>query len=234
MSDAGFVLTTNALLVEDKADDQLAMKVLLELMGLVVYCSSTRQDALAVFALREYCIVVMHLGHSRSESMQLCRSIRAESNVPIIMLTHRNEQVDEQMMMDAGADDYAAKPIVERIFTARVTQQLKRGESQRLPRTNLLTWGSLEMDLTQHLFSVDHKEVSLTNAEYQFLQLLMANPKQIFSREQIIDSIGSFRGLNSDHLVDTHASRIRKKIRDANGPEVISVIRSVGFRLASS
>ena len=135
-------------------------------------------------------------------------------------------------MLSAGADDYVTKPIVERILTSRVTQQIKRGQTQRAPRANILAWGPLELDLSQHSFTISGKVVMLTNSEYQFLQLLMANPQRIFSREQILQAIGAFRGLKSDHLVDSHASRLRKKIREAGGPELISVVRSVGFRLA--
>ena len=223
----------NALLIEDDAEDRLHIRLQLELLGLVVYDAATRLEAQELFPLRDYSIVLIHLGHSQLESMQLCRSIRAESTVPIIMLTKRDEAVDEEMVLAAGADDYVTKPIVERILTARVTQQMKRGETQRAPRANILTWGPLEMDLSQHRFKVGDKEVMLTNAEYQFLQLLLANPERIFSREQILETIGAFRGYKSDHLVDSHASRLRKKIREAGGPNVISVVRSVGFRLAA-
>jgi DNA-binding response OmpR family regulator len=223
----------NALLIEDDAEDRLNIRLQLETLGLVVYDAATKQEAQELFPLRDYSIVLIHLGHSQLESMQLCRSIRAESTVPIVMLTQRDEVIDEEMALAAGADDYVTKPIVERILTSRVTQQMKRGETQRAPRANILTWGPLEMDLSQHSFKVGGKSVMLTNAEYQFLQLLLANPERIFSREQILQTIGSFRGYKSDHLVDSHASRLRKKIRDAGGPNVISVVRSVGFRLAA-
>lgn len=223
----------NALLIEDDAQDRLDIRLQLELLGLVVYDAVTKQEAEELFPLRDYSIVLIHLGHSQLESMQLCRSIRAASTVPIIMLTQRDEVVDEEMALSAGADDYVTKPVVGRILTSRVTQQLKRGETQRAPRANILTWGPLEMDLSQHSFKVSGKSVMLTNAEYQFLQLLLANPERIFSREQILQTIGSFRGYKSDHLVDSHASRLRKKIRDAGGPNVISIVRSVGFRLAA-
>lgn len=224
----------NALLVEDDSEDRLQVRLQLELMGFVVYDTPSKQEAQELFEQRDYSIVLIHLGHAPLESMQLCRSIRAESTVPIIMLTQRDEVVDEEMVLAAGADDYVTKPILNRILTSRVTQQIKRGQTQRAPRANILTWGPLEMDLSQHSFSISGKEVMLTNTEYQFLQLLMANPQRIFSREQVLQAIGAFRGVNSDHLVDSHASRLRKKIRDAGGPEVIAVVRSVGFRLASN
>jgi DNA-binding response OmpR family regulator len=222
----------NALLVEDDPNDRLQVRLQLELMGFVVYDSPSKLEAQELFGQRDYSIVLIHLGHSPLESMQLCRSIRAESTVPIIMLTQRDEIVDEEMVLSAGADDYVTKPIVDRILTSRITQQVKRGQTQRAPRANILTWGPLELDLSQHSFTIAGKVVMLTNTEYQFLQLLMANPQRIFSREQILSAIGAFRGLKSDHLVDSHASRLRKKIREAGGPELISVVRSVGFRLA--
>jgi two-component system catabolic regulation response regulator CreB len=80
---------------------------------------------------------------------------------------------------------------------------------------------------------IGNNAVNLTNMEFQFLQLLMENPQRVFSRNQILDAIGVMKGIGTDHVVDSHASRIRAKIREHGGPEVIAVIRSVGFRLAN-
>jgi two-component system response regulator VanR len=222
----------NALLIEDDGDDRLTVRLLLEVMGFTVYETPSAIEARELFALRDYSLAVIHIGHAPLVSLELCRWVRAESTVPILMLTKRGEVVDEEMVMNAGADDYVSKPIDEKIFTSRVLQQLKRGQSQRAPRATIISWRNLEMDLTEHSFKVGGKIVDLTNTEYQFLQLLMENPNRVFSREQILDTIGSLRGSSSDQVVDSHASRIRKKIRENGGPEVISVIRSVGFRLA--
>ena len=224
----------NALLVEDDAEDRLALRLQLELLGFVVYDTPSSTEADELFRQRDYSIVLIHLGHAQLDSLKVCRSIRAASTVPIIMLTSRDEVIDEEMVLSAGADDYITKPVVDRILSSRVIQQVKRGQSQRAPRANVLTWGPLSMDLSQHKFMISDKEVMLTNTEFQFLQLLMANPNRIFSREQILQAVGSFRGVNSDHIVDTHASRIRKKIRENGGPEVITIVRSVGFRLSAT
>lgn len=223
----------NVLLVEDNGEDRLAIRLQLEVMGFVVYDTPSINEARELFEQRDYSLVLIHVGHAQLESLSFCRAIRADSTVPIVMLTDRDEIVDEEMVLSAGADDYVTKPITPRILTSRVTQQIKRGETQRAPRANILTWGELEMDLSQHRFKVGGKEVMLTNTEYQFLQLLMANPKRVFTRAQIVDSIAAFRGGASDHVVDNHASRLRKKIRDVGGPDVIEVVRSVGFRLAA-
>jgi len=222
----------NALLLEDEPKDRLATRLHLELMGFIVYDTPSPIEAKEIFAQHDFSIVLLHLGFSQLSSLEVCRWIRSASTVPILMFTSRGELVDEQMVMSAGADDYITKPIESKILTSRITQQLKRGQSQRAPRANILNWGTLEMDLSQHSFKVDDKIINLTNMEYQFLQLLMENPQRVFSRNQILEAIGVMKGIGTDHIVDSHASRLRTKIRENGGPAVIAVIRSVGFRLA--
>jgi two-component system phosphate regulon response regulator PhoB len=223
----------NALLLEDDANDRLETRLHLELMGFIVYDTPSPTEAKEIFGEHDFSLVLIHLGHSQLVSLEICRWIKSTSTVPILMFTDREEIIDEQMAMGAGADDYVTKPIEGKILTSRITQQLKRGQSQRAPRANILKWGDLHMDLSQHSFRIGDNVVNLTNMEYQFLQLLMENPERVFSRSQILDAIGVMKGIGTDHVVDSHASRIRAKIRENGGPEVISVIRSVGFRLVN-
>jgi DNA-binding response OmpR family regulator len=224
----------NVLLLEDEGEDRLGVRLHLELMGFVVYDTPSPLEAKEIFEQHDYSLVIIHLKHAPLQSLEVCRWIRAASTVPILMFTRRDEIVDEAMVMGAGADDYVSKPIESKILTSRITQQLKRGQSQRAPRANILIWGNLQMDLSQHSFKIGESEVQLTNTEYQFLQLLMENPQRVFSRNQILDAIGVMKGLGTDHLIDAHASRLRLKIREHGGPEVIAVVRSVGFRLADA
>lgn len=222
------------LLLEDINEDRLTIRLHLELMGFVVYDTPSALEAKEIFTQHDYSLVILHLTHEPLRSLELCRWIRAASTVPIVMLTNREELVDESMVMAAGADDYITKPIESKILSSRITQQINRGQTQRSPRANILTWGPLEMDLSQHSFLVGNKEVGLTNIEFQFMQLLLENPQRIFSRQQVIEAIGILKGVGSSHVVDTHASRIRTKIKKNGGPEVIDVVRSVGYRLASA
>jgi DNA-binding response OmpR family regulator len=211
------------LLLEDNPDDRLSVRLHLEVMGFVVYDTPSPIEATEMFGEHDMSLVILHLTYLP----------RAASIVPILMLTSRNEVVDENMCLDAGADDYVSKPIDSKVLTSRITQQMHRGDSQRAIKANILTWGPLEMDLNQHRFSVSGKRLALTNTEFQFLQLLMEDPQRIFSRNQILEAVGIMKGIGSNHIVDTHASRLRSKIRKSGGPEVITVIRSVGFRLAN-
>jgi DNA-binding response OmpR family regulator len=148
------------------------------------------------------------------------------------MITKRGEVVDEELALNAGADDYVTKPIEQRILTSRVTQQLKRGESQRAPRQTILMWENLTLDLAEHLFKIGDKEILLTNSEYRFLQLLMENPERVFSKEQVLQAVLALRETSSVS-VETYAGQLRTKIKRNGGPDVIDVVRSVGFRLAS-
>lgn len=224
----------NVLLVEDEESDRLAVRSQLEVMGLKVTDTASPIEAKEFFDKKEISLIIIHLKALPQRALELCRLLRAESTVPILMLTNRSEVIDDVMVMSAGADDYVSKPINNKILVARVNQQIARGQSQRAPRANVLSWGPLRMDLSAHQFSINHVELHLTNTEYHFLQLLMENPQHIFSRNQILEAIGVMKGVGSNQLVDTHASRLRKKIREGGGPEVISVIRSVGFRLSDA
>ncbi len=224
----------NVLLAEDDPKDRLETRLHLELMGFIVYDTPTGREAKEIFEQRDFSLVLIHFSINPLQSLELCRWIRANSNVPIIMLTKRGELVDEQMVIAAGADDYVSKPLDSKILSSRIVQQMRRGKGQRSPRANILTWGTMKMDLSNHEFTVADKELHLTNTEFQFLQLLMENPQRIFTRNQILEAIGVMKGVGSNQLVDTHASRLRKKIRENGGPEVINVIRSVGFRLVDS
>ena len=224
----------NVLLLEDEEADRLAVRLQLEVMGLVVYDTASPIEAKEIFLQRDFSLVIIHVSSLPLRGLELCRWIRAASTVPILMLTQRDEVIDEAMVMAAGADDYVSKPIDSKILTSRINQQISRGQSQRAPRANILIWGPLRMDLSAHQFTIDDAELHLTNTEYQFLQLLMENPHRIFTRGQILEAIGVMKGLGTNQLIDTHASRIRKKIRESGGPDVITVVRSVGFRLADA
>lgn len=222
----------NALLVEDDSSDRMSVKLHLEVMGFAVFDVSSAQESREIFPIRDYSIVLIHLGHAPLEALELSRQIRAQSTVPILALTQRGEVLDEELALGAGADDYVTKPIEQRILTSRVTQQMRRGESQRAPRKTILTWENLSIDLAEHLFKIGDKEILLTNSEYRFLQLLMENPQRVFPIEQVLIAVTSLREA-ANGSVESYAQQLRSKIKRNGGPDVIDVVRSVGFRLAS-
>ena len=140
--------------------------------------------------------------------------------------------IDEELALGAGADDYVTKPIEPRILASRVTQQFKRGESQRAPRKTLLTWENLSLDLAEHLFKIGEREILLTNSEFHLLQLLMENPQRVFSTEQVFEAVATLRKESTS--IETYVHHLRTKIKRNGGPDVIDVVKSVGFRLATT
>lgn len=210
----------------------MSVKLHLEVMGFAVFDVSSAQEAREIFPIRDYSMVLIHLGHAPLEALELSRQIRAQSTVPILALTQRGEVLDEELALGAGADDYVTKPIEQRILTSRVTQQMRRGESQRAPRKTILTWENLSIDLAEHLFKIGDKEILLTNSEYRFLQLLMENPQRVFPKEQVLIAVTSLREA-ANGSVESYAQQLRSKIKRNGGPDIIDVVRSVGFRLAS-
>jgi len=222
------------LVVDDNADVRLFVRASLELGGYAVIEAADGLTALKCFEEAKPVFVILDLSLGQPDGLEVCRQLRQKSNVPIIILTSRTDEIDEAMCLAAGADDYVTKPVSGRVLLLRVAAQLRRAAASHLnPEPKKLVWDSLELDLDAWEVRVNSKVISLTPIEFDLLRLLMESPRRVFTREQVAAAIGSnpYKGL--DHALDTHASRLRLKIRRAGGPEVIVAIRGVGYRLAS-
>lgn len=224
--------SSKVLLVEDSEVDRISFQHQLAIMGFTIHDTASPIEAVALFKQHDYVMVFIHIGSSPMKSLEICRWIRANSTVPILMLIHRDEVIDEIVCMTAGSDDYISMPFDLRILKNRISQQLKRSETQRAAQSNIFRWGPLKIDLIAHQFTFEDREIILTNTEFKLLRILIENPFRVFSREQILEAIGASKGAGSDHIIDTHASRLRRKIIENGGPNIINVVRSVGFRLA--
>jgi DNA-binding response OmpR family regulator len=223
----------SVLLLEDNSDDRTKVRKHLTAMGMSVYDTNSAALAKSMFNERNYILVIVHLSNDSLEFLDFFKWVREISTIPMLALTSRDEFIDENMALHAGADDYITKPIELKILTSRINQQIKRGKTELPMGENNLTWKTLSMDISQHTFRIGENLIPITHMEFQFLHLLMEKPDCVFSRKQILDAIGVPKGAGTDHVVDAHVSRIRAKVRAGGGPEVIEVIRSVGFRLAT-
>lgn len=221
-----------ALLVESKSDTRAQIISCLGSIGLSVSEATSIDEALELLTKTQYVVVLVDFGSSGSGSLQIANRIKGISTIPVVAILKHKEMVDEQVLMLAGFDDYVTKPISDRILISRVNQQLNRTVWVSAANQNLISWGELSMIPSSFLFTVSGVSVPLTNSEFQFLKLLLEQPERVFTKEQILTAIGSFDGLQSDHLINTYASKIRKKIREVGGPSVILAIKSIGFRLS--
>ena len=221
------------LVVDDNEDIRDFVRLVLEPEGYKITEAADGTSALDQIAKSEPDVIILDLSIGQPDGLDVCRSIRKSSMVPIIILTSHNDEVDEAMCLAMGADDFIAKPVGPRVLILRVATQIRHSRARQGALGRVLTAGALKLDLEARELRVVGTRVALTRIEFEFVQLLIREPKRVFTREQIIEAIGGSVDFSSDKLIDTHASRIRIKIREAGGPEALVAVRGVGFRLIS-
>lgn len=224
-------MTENILIVDDNADILSFLRAALESEGYFVIEAASGEEALRLVAKSMPDCIILDVGIGKPDGLEVCKRIRSNSQVPIIMLTARDEEIDEVMCLSAGADDYITKPVSPRILALRIANQLNRKKMSEPKQATILKAGGLTLDLIARELRVGETLVPLTRTEFEFLELLMQSPNRVYTREQLIEAIGASPDYSSDHLLDTHASRMRIKIKSAGGPRVIAAIRTVGYRL---
>jgi DNA-binding response OmpR family regulator len=222
------------LVVDDNEDIRFFVKSALMPEGFEVIEAANGTQALEIFRKQEPSVIILDLSIGQPDGFEVCREIRKVSTVPIIMLTSHVEEMDEAMCLAAGADDYITKPVSARILALRTTTQIRHRASQTKVQGAIITAGPLSLNTDTRDLMIDGKRIDLTRTEYDFLHLLISNPKRVFTREQISEAIGTSLEYSSDHLLDTHASRIRMKIREVTDVKVLHAVRGVGYRLISN
>lgn len=221
------------LIVDDNEDIRNFVRVALQAEGYKVIEAVDGKMALNLFSTTNPSVIILDVSMGKPDGLEVCRQIRKNSDVPVIMLTNRGDESDEAMCLAVGADDYISKPVTARILGLRVATQIRHRNRQTGKEQPTLSAGNLVMNLDGRELEVAGTPVSITRMEFDFLRLLMEQPKRVFTREQVVEAIGSSFEFSSDKLLDTHASRIRSKIRDAGGPNVPQAVRGVGYRLMS-
>lgn len=219
------------LIVDDQPDVRIFVKTCLEEQGFSVVEAENGLEALRLFKEANPALLILDLSIGQPDGFEVCREIRKRSSVPIIMLTSHDQELDEVMCLAAGADDYITKPVSAQILKLRVNTQLRHRSAGVEPLSTKIAIGGLGLDIDGREFTVEGIPVPLTRIEFDFLELLMTKPKHVHTREQVIEAIGGSVSFSSDGLIDTHASRIRAKIKSAGGPRAIHAVRGVGYRL---
>ena len=221
------------LIADDNEDIRDFVSAALREDGYEVAEAKNGKSAMEKFSELSPQVVILDVSMGQPDGLEVCREIRKTSDVPIIMLTNRGEESDEAMCLAVGADDFVTKPVTSRILRLRVATQIRHASRAGESASKILLAGSLSLNLEGRELVVVKQIVNLTRTEFDFIRLLMEQPKRVFTKEQIVDAIGSSYEFSSDKLLDTHASRIRAKIRDAGGPSVPQAVRGVGYRLMS-
>jgi DNA-binding response OmpR family regulator len=169
----------------------------------------------------------------RLDGLEVCRRVRRESIVPILMLTARSEEIDRVLGLEVGADDYLTKPFSVRELLARVRAilrrvELMRGDGTEADAAPVLAAGPLTIDLGQHAATVGGQPVDLTPKEFDLLALLLRNPGRAFSRDYLIEKVWGYDAAGSDRTIDTHVLRLRKKLGRVG--DRIETVWGIGYR----
>jgi two-component system response regulator MtrA len=177
-------------------------------------------------------IILLDLMLPGMSGIDVCREIRAESGVPIVMLTAKSDTVDVVLGLESGADDYVIKPFKPKELVARVRAQLRRNEDAP-PES--LTIGDLTIDVSGHSVSRGGDPIALTPLEFDLLLALARKPRQVFTREVLLEQVWGYRHAADTRLVNVHVQRLRSKIEtDPENPKIVLTVRGVGYKAGPS
>src|SRR5690348_8096280 len=222
------------LVVEDESDLSNLIRSHLEAEGHTIRQAFDGPGALALVAEQAPQLVILDWMLPGLDGLAVCRRLRQEHLMPILMLTARSEEIDRVLGLEVGADDYLVKPFGIRELMARVHALLRRVELFREAGNDapppVLTAGPLQIDLAQHTVSADGEGVDLTPKEFDLLALLVRNPGRAFARDYLLEKVWGYDYPGFDRTVDTHVLRLRKKLGDFG--DRIETVWGVGYRFA--
>ena len=221
------------LLVDDERSVQTLLTYPLRKDGYEVITASTGQEALDRFREGQFDLVVLDVMLPKLDGLEVCKRLRAESSVPIIMLTARDDELDKVLGLELGADDYITKPFSIREFRSRVRALLRRAataaESQQEEETIVVD--GLTIDLGRRDVTVHEKPVQLTYVEFELLRTLVAHPGRVYTREMLLQALWGGSDYREPRTIDVHVRHLREKLEpDPSQPEFILTVRGVGYR----
>jgi DNA-binding response OmpR family regulator len=221
------------LLVDDEDSIQTLLTFPLERDGYRVVQARDGEEALRRFGEDDVDLVVLDVMLPKLDGLEVCKRLRAQSSVPIIMLTARGEELDKVLGLELGADDYITKPFSIREFRSRVRALLRRAASPHVgkERVEIIERGELRIDLPRRTVQVRGEEIQLTFIEFEMLALLASSPGVVFSRRELLERLRGGADYREPRTIDVHVRHLREKIeRDPSEPELILTIRGAGYR----
>ncbi|MCK1389990.1 response regulator transcription factor [Bradyrhizobium sp. 1] len=222
------------LIVDDEGHIREVIRVALKKAGMDVIEARDGKEALARFAADRPDLIVLDIGMPEFDGLDVCREVRKSSDVPILFLSARDEEIDRILGLEIGGDDYVTKPFSPRELVARVNVILRRlsprnGEIKAGPAA--LAQGGLLIDPEQHVATFAGSPLKLTAIEFGILRAFLTRPNSVFNREQLMRAAYQLNIQVSDRTIDSHIRNIRAKLAAVNCENVIETIHGVGFKL---
>lgn len=226
----------SALIVDDDARLRRLLVDFLEQSNWQTYEAADGIDALEAARLHHPSIIILDLMMPRLDGMETCRRLRQVSQVPIIMLTARDDEVDKLLGLELGADDYLVKPFSMRELAARMKAILRRTQAfpafQKPEAPAILRFGALSLDTCRHTAAIDKSTLSLTPIEFSLLELFLRHPGQVFNRLQLLEATHGFAFEGYERTIDAHIRNLRRKL-EAAAParHYIQTVYGIGYKL---
>ncbi len=221
------------LVVDDEESLLTIISYALESAGFEVKTATDAEKGAELFDTFEPNLMILDVMLPGQSGLDLCRQVRQRSDVPIIMLSAKSEEVDKILGLELGADDYVTKPFSPRELVSRVRAQLRRQEGSLTHRTRVIEIRNLKIDIESHQAFLRGEALHLTNSEFQILQLLARNPGKAFSRSAILNYLWDGGFVGDERTVDVHIHNLREKFEDdPQKPTYLLTVRGLGYRLS--
>ena len=230
----GGLVAHRSLVVDDDAHIREVICVAVKQAGMLALEARDGSEALSRFALEQPSLIVLDIGMPELDGLDVCRQVRKSSDVPILFLSARDDEIDRVLGLEIGGDDYVTKPFSPRELVARINVILRRTASRATETRHggsQLSRGGLTIEPTQHLAQFDGKSLALTAIEFEILKALLMRPSTVFNREQIMNAAYQMNIQVSDRTIDSHVRNIRAKLANAGCDNAIDTVHGVGFRL---
>ena len=225
---------SRVLIVEDEPAVRDALDYSLRGEGFDVDAASDGEAGLRAAQAGEYDVVILDLMLPKMSGTEVCRRLRSESAVPIIMLTAKGAELDRVLGLEIGADDYVTKPFSMAELIGRIRAILRRRQLDRSGATSMLRVGDLELDPIRHEVRIGGEPKRLTPSEFKLLLLLAQDPERVFSRREIMQHLWDSSYVGDQRACDIHISNLRQKVEhDPGNPARVVTVRGVGYKLTA-
>lgn len=227
------IVPSRILVVDDEAQIVRVLRGYLEQVGFEVLSAYDGLEALRLARQEQPDLIILDLMLPGMDGADVCRALRRESDVPIIMLTARVDETDRIVGLELGADDYVTKPFSPREVVARVRAVLRRTQASGAPSTEeVLEVGALRLDVARHELRIGEHLVDLTPTEFEVLRLLMRSPGRVYDRAQLLEAAQGMAYEGYERTVDTHIKNLRKKIEpNPSRPTYILTVHGIGYKM---
>jgi two-component system response regulator MtrA len=220
------------LVVDDDASLAEMLTIVLRQEGFESQMCGRGDEALQLFRDYRPDLVLLDLMLPGKDGIDVCKEIRSESGVPIVMLTAKGDTIDVVLGLESGADDYIVKPFKPKELIARIRARVRRFDA---PSPEVLSIGDLDIDVAGHSVTRDGRSIGLTPLEFDLLVCLARKPWQVFTREVLLEEVWGYRHAADTRLVNVHVQRLRSKVEhDPENPEVVLTVRGVGYKAGVS